>query len=77
MESVLSVGPPGSPPGHRVGEARELARTRSTREDTVMGFPEQQQEAPGLQAEMNPVPDCGEDRPGSTGGCNTGLLEQQ
>ena len=26
-----------------------------------MGFPEQQQEAPGLQAEMNPVPDCGED----------------
>ncbi|WP_378738993.1 SDR family oxidoreductase [Nocardia brasiliensis] len=27
-----------------------------------MGFPEQQQEVPGIQARMNPVPDCGEDR---------------
>ncbi|WP_454199193.1 SDR family oxidoreductase [Nocardia sp. Marseille-Q1738] len=26
-----------------------------------MGFPEQQQEVPGTQARMNPVPDCGED----------------
>ncbi|MBF6227240.1 SDR family oxidoreductase [Nocardia abscessus] len=26
-----------------------------------MGFPEQQQEVPGVQAKMNPVPDCGED----------------
>ncbi|GAA5073901.1 SDR family oxidoreductase [Nocardia iowensis] len=26
-----------------------------------MGFPEQQQEVPGIQARMNPVPDCGED----------------
>src|SRR3954469_1899269 len=25
-----------------------------------MGFPEQQQTAPGLQSEMTPVPDCGE-----------------
>lgn len=25
-----------------------------------MGFPEQQQEVPGLQAQMTPVPDCGE-----------------
>ncbi|WP_280401497.1 SDR family oxidoreductase [Nocardia carnea] len=25
-----------------------------------MGFPEQQQEVPGVQARMNPVPDCGE-----------------
>jgi NAD(P)-dependent dehydrogenase (short-subunit alcohol dehydrogenase family) len=25
-----------------------------------MGFPEQQQEVPGVQSEMNPVPDCGE-----------------
>ncbi|MEU2032934.1 SDR family oxidoreductase [Nocardia amamiensis] len=26
-----------------------------------MGFPEQQQEVPGTQTRMNPVPDCGED----------------
>ncbi|MCC3331761.1 SDR family oxidoreductase [Nocardia abscessus] len=26
-----------------------------------MGFPEQQQEVPGVQAKMTPVPDCGED----------------
>ncbi|MGE2716720.1 SDR family oxidoreductase [Mycolicibacterium litorale] len=26
-----------------------------------MGFPEQQQQVPGTQAEMTPVPDCGED----------------
>ncbi|WP_280255981.1 SDR family oxidoreductase [Nocardia abscessus] len=26
-----------------------------------MGFPEQQQEVPGVQARMTPVPDCGED----------------
>ncbi|MBF6166825.1 SDR family oxidoreductase [Streptomyces gardneri] len=26
-----------------------------------MGFPEQQQKVPGIQARMNPVPDCGED----------------
>ncbi|MEU5763105.1 MULTISPECIES: SDR family oxidoreductase [Nocardia] len=26
-----------------------------------MGFPEQQQEVPGIQARMTPVPDCGED----------------
>jgi NAD(P)-dependent dehydrogenase (short-subunit alcohol dehydrogenase family) len=26
-----------------------------------MGFPEQQQKVPGIQAKMNPVPDCGED----------------
>src|SRR3978361_2127750 len=26
----------------------------------TMGFPEQQQTAPGLQTEMTPVPDCGE-----------------
>ncbi|MGW4325161.1 SDR family oxidoreductase [Nocardia sp. NPDC004573] len=26
-----------------------------------MGFPEQQQDVPGIQARMNPVPDCGED----------------
>lgn len=26
-----------------------------------MGFPEQQQDVPGVQAAMNPVPDCGED----------------
>ncbi len=26
-----------------------------------MGFPEQQQQVPGVQAEMTPVPDCGED----------------
>ncbi|MFD6103798.1 SDR family NAD(P)-dependent oxidoreductase, partial [Nocardia salmonicida] len=25
-----------------------------------MGFPEQQQEVPGIQAQMSPVPDCGE-----------------
>ncbi|HEY7052808.1 MAG TPA: glucose 1-dehydrogenase [Mycobacterium sp.] len=26
-----------------------------------MGFPEQQQEVPGIQAKMDPVPDCGEE----------------
>ncbi|WP_063020550.1 SDR family oxidoreductase [Nocardia niwae] len=26
-----------------------------------MGFPEQQQDVPGIQARMNPIPDCGED----------------
>ena len=26
-----------------------------------MGFPEQQQQVPGIQGEMTPVPDCGED----------------
>ncbi len=26
-----------------------------------MGFPEQQQPVPGVQARMDPVPDCGED----------------
>ena len=26
-----------------------------------MGFPEQQQQVPGVQGEMTPVPDCGED----------------
>ncbi|WP_174190205.1 SDR family NAD(P)-dependent oxidoreductase, partial [Nocardia barduliensis] len=26
-----------------------------------MGFPEQQQKVPGIQAKMTPVPDCGED----------------
>src|SRR4029453_14334748 len=25
-----------------------------------MGFPKQQQQVPGVQSEMNPVPDCGE-----------------
>src|SRR4029079_1211061 len=25
-----------------------------------MGFPKQQQEVPGVQSEMHPVPDCGE-----------------
>ena len=26
-----------------------------------MGFPKQQQQVPGVQSEMSPVPDCGED----------------
>src|SRR6478609_4754654 len=26
-----------------------------------MGFPKQQQEVPGIQSHMNPVPDCGEE----------------
>ena len=26
-----------------------------------MGQPEQQQQVPGIQSEMTPVPDCGED----------------
>lgn len=32
-----------------------------------MGFPEQQQEVPGVQSRMDPVPDCGEDRYRGTG----------
>jgi NAD(P)-dependent dehydrogenase (short-subunit alcohol dehydrogenase family) len=29
-------------------------------EDQIMGFPEQQQSVPGVQAQMDPIPDCGE-----------------
>jgi NAD(P)-dependent dehydrogenase (short-subunit alcohol dehydrogenase family) len=34
--------------------------TEILRKDRPVGFPEQQQQVPGIQAQMDPVPDCGE-----------------
>src|SRR5690606_33278462 len=40
---------------------------RQRKESAPMGFPEQQQQVPGVQSRMSPVPDCGENSYRGTG----------
>lgn len=46
---------------------RPISPEKSAKRGTSMSQPEQQQEVPGIQSEMTPVPDCGEESYVGTG----------
>src|SRR4051812_47126336 len=52
---------PDRPTGTPVSEPGARAGTTPTSRRQTMNQPAQQQEVPGTQAEMEPVPDCGEE----------------